>query len=138
MFVTAVVDPPTIYRGDFRPRTDGHSLAAEAVEGTTLTFERVDDVHGRDGLPFGVFGISDRVPDDVLEEHFEHAASLFVYEAGDAFHSAATSESPDGGLRDALDVIAQYFAMSLCASFSQTFATLSSSGHLFVFRLSVR
>ena len=59
-------------------------LAAEPVEGASLALERVDDVHGSDGLPAGVLGVGDRVTDHVLEEHLEDTAGLLVDEAADA------------------------------------------------------
>ena len=39
------------------------NLAAEALEGTALTFQSVDDVHGGDGLSLGVLGVGDGVAD---------------------------------------------------------------------------
>ena len=59
----------------------GH-LAAEAVEGAALALERVDDVHGGDGLAAGVLGVG-HVTDDVLGEDLEDTAGLLVDE-GDA------------------------------------------------------
>ena len=43
-----------------------YSLTAESVEGTALTLQGIDDIHGGDGLPLGVFGVSDGITDDVL------------------------------------------------------------------------
>jgi hypothetical protein len=45
------------------------SSCAEAVEGTALTFEGVDDIQGGDRLALGVLGVGDRVSNDVLEEN---------------------------------------------------------------------
>lgn len=104
-------------------------LAAETVQSAALPFQCVDDVHGGDGLTLGVFGIGDSVPDDVLEEHLQHASGLLVDEAGDTLDSTATCQSSDGGLRDSLDVVPEHFAMSLGATFAQTFASFTSSGH---------
>nr|XP_020008738.1 uncharacterized protein LOC109676951 [Castor canadensis] len=73
-------------------------LASEAVQGAALALERVDHVHGGDRLALGVLGVGDSVPDDVLQEHLQHAAGLFVNEAGDALDSPAPSETPDSGL----------------------------------------
>jgi hypothetical protein len=81
-------------------------LAAEAVQGATLTLERVDDVHGGDCLALGVFRVRDGVANDVLEEDFEHAASLLVDEAGDTLDTASARETANGRLGYALDVIA--------------------------------
>lgn len=41
-------------------------LTAETVQGASLALQSVDDVHGGDGLPLGVLGVSDGVTDDVL------------------------------------------------------------------------
>ena len=91
---------------DATPRPPGNALSAEAVEGLSLTLEGVDDVHGRDGLAASVLGVGDRVTDDVLEEDLEDTAGLLVDETGDALDAATTGETADGGLGDALDVIA--------------------------------
>ena len=45
---------------------DSGRLAAEAVEGAALALERVDDVHGGDGLAAGVLGVGHGVADGVL------------------------------------------------------------------------
>ena len=45
------------------------SLTSESVEGTSLSLEGIDHIHGGDGLPLGVLGVGDGVPDDVLEEN---------------------------------------------------------------------
>ena len=105
------------------------SLTAEAVEGLSLTLEGVDDVHGRDSLAASVLGVGDRVTDDVLEEDLEDTAGLLVDETGDALDTATTSETADGGLGDALDVIAKDLAVTLGASLSKTFASFSSTRH---------
>jgi hypothetical protein len=104
-------------------------LAAEAVEGASLPLESVDDVHGGDGLPLGVLGVGDGVTDHVLKEHLEHAAGLLVDESGDALDSATASQTADGGLGDALDVVTQHFAMTLGASLSESLASLAASSH---------
>ena len=52
-------------------------LTAESVEGAALTFQSVDNVHGSDGLPLGVFGVGDGIPDDVLKEHLEYATAKY-------------------------------------------------------------
>ena len=95
-------------------QTDGRSRA-EAVQGAALALERVDDVERGDGLALGVLSVGDRVADDVLEEaaasarrrergdgHLQHAARLLVDETRDTLDTAATSQTPDRGLGDAL------------------------------------
>jgi hypothetical protein len=43
-------------------------LSTETVKGSALSLQSVDDIEGGDSLPLGVFGVGDRVSDDVLEE----------------------------------------------------------------------
>ena len=57
------------------------NLASEAVESATLTFQRVDHVHGCDGLALGVLTVGDRVSDDVLQEDLQNPSGLLVDES---------------------------------------------------------
>ena len=91
-------------------------LCAETVEGSALAFEGVDDVERGDGLALGVFGVGDRVTDDVLEEdlqsalsmhvprggssqtHLEDTPGLFVDQTRDTLDTTTTGETSDRGL----------------------------------------
>ena len=95
-----------------------------------MTLEGVDDVHGGDGLPARVLGVGDGVTDDVLEEHLEDTAGLLVDEARDALDTATASQTADGGLGDALDVVAKDLAVTLSAALAETFAALATSRHV--------
>ena len=53
-------------------------LATEAVEGTALALESVDNVEGGDGLALGVLSVGDGVTDDTLEEGLEDTTGLLV------------------------------------------------------------
>ncbi|CAG5917160.1 unnamed protein product [Menidia menidia] len=88
-------------------------LASETVQSAALPLERVHHVHGGHGLPLGVLGVGDGVPNDVLQEDLEHPAGLLVDEAGDTLDSATAGQAADGGFGDALDVITENFATSL-------------------------
>ena len=105
-------------------------LTAEAVQGTSLAFQGVDDVHGGDGLPLGVLGVGDGIADDVLEEHLQDTTGLLVDEAGDTLDTTTTSQTADGGLGDTLDVITQHLAVPLGASLSEPLSSLAASSHL--------
>ena len=50
-------------------RWERRRLAAEAVQSAALALERVDDVHGGDGLALGVLAVGDGIANHVLEEH---------------------------------------------------------------------
>ena len=106
----------------------GH-LAAEAVEGAALALERVDDVHGGDGLAAGVLGVGHGVTDDVLEEDLEDTAGLLVDEAGDALDTTTACETADGGLGHTLDVVAEDLAMALGTTLSKSLTALATSRH---------
>ena len=102
-------------------------LSAESVEGLALALERVDDVHGRDGLAASVLSVRDRVADDVLKEDLEDTAGLLVDEARDALDSTPASEAANRGLRDALDVVAQHLAVALGTALAESLSSLSAS-----------
>ena len=104
-------------------------LTAEAVQGATLAFQGVDDVHGCDGLPLCVLGVGDGITDDVLKENLEDTTGLFVDQPRDTLHTTSTSETTDSGLGDALDVITQDFAMTLSASLSKSLSSFAASRH---------
>ena len=106
------------------------NLTAETVQSAALAFQSIDDIHSGDGLALGVFGVGDGITDDVLKEDLKNTAGLLVDQAGDTLDTTAASETADGGLGDALDVVAQNFTMALGASFAESFASLSTSGHL--------
>lgn len=93
------------------------------------TFEGVDDVHGRDGLPAGVLGVGDRVTDDVLQEDLEDTTGLLVDQSRDTLDTTTTCETADGGLGDTLDVIAKDLAVTLGATLSKSLSSFSSARH---------
>ena len=109
--------------------TCSENLTSETVEGATLTFQSVDDVHGGDGLTFGVLGVRDGIADDILEENLEYTACLLVDETGDSLDSTTASESTDCRLRDTLDVITQNFAMTLSTTLSKTLSSFAATRH---------
>ena len=45
---------------------------SESVEGTSLTLQSIDDIHGGDSLPLGVLGVGNGITDDVLKENLEY------------------------------------------------------------------
>uniref|UniRef100_A0A4W6FHK9 Histone H4 n=1 Tax=Lates calcarifer TaxID=8187 RepID=A0A4W6FHK9_LATCA len=100
-----------------------------------LKRQGVDHVHGGDRLPLSVLGVGDSVTDHVLQEDFEHSASLLVDETGDTLDSATASQTADSGLSDSLDVITEDFTVTLSASFTESFPSFSSAAH---FLFSVR
>ena len=91
--------------------TAADRLTTESVQGTSLTLQGIDDVHGSDGLALGVFRVGDGIADDVLKEDLEHAAGLLVDQAGDTLDTATTGQTANGRLGDALDVVAQDFTI---------------------------
>ena len=105
-------------------------LTSESVQGASLPLEGIDHIHGGDGLPLGVLGVGDGIPDHVLEEHLEDTTGLLVDEAGDPLDSSPPRQTADGGLGDALDVVPQHLAVTLGASLSQSLASLATSGHV--------
>ena len=103
------------------------SLSTESVEGSSLTFQGVDDIEGGDSLSLGVLGVGDSITDDVFQEDFEDTSGLFVDQAGDTLDTTSASQSSDGGLGDSLDVVTKNLSVTLGASLSQSFSALASS-----------
>ena len=110
-------------------KTNKKSLASKAVQSAALTLQSVDNVHGSDSLSLGVLSVGDCITDDVLKEHLQHSTSLLIDETADTLHTTTTSETTDGGLGDALDVVTKDLPVTLGASFSETFASFSTSRH---------
>jgi hypothetical protein len=105
------------------------TLVAETVEGAALSLEGVHDVHGGDGLAASVLCVGDGIANDVLQEHLEHSAGLLVDQTGDALDTSSASQTANGGLGDALDVVAKDLAVTLSASLAQSLSSLSSARH---------
>ena len=74
--------------------------ASESVEGSTLSFESVDDVKSGDSLSLSVFGVGHRISDDILEELTQDRSRLIVDSRADSLHSSSSGESSDGWLGD--------------------------------------
>ena len=116
----------------FQRREDkrlGKRLSTETVEGTSLSLEGVDDVEGGDSLSLGVLGVGDGITDDVLEEDLEDTSGLFVDQTGDSLDTSTSSQTSNGWLGDALDVIPKDLTVTLGAAFAESFTSFSSSRH---------
>merc|ERR550532_165051 len=105
-------------------------LSSESVEGTSLPLQSVDHIHGGDGLPLGVLGVGDGVPDDVLEEHLENSTGLLVDQSRDTLDTSTAGQPPDGGLGDTLDVVTKNLPVTLGASLSESLSSFASSSHV--------
>src|SRR2546422_482868 len=46
-------------------------LTSETIEGSSLSLQGIDDIHGSDSLPLGMFSVGDGISDDVT--YTEHA-----------------------------------------------------------------
>merc|ERR1719317_987579 len=111
-------------------RLHSNSSTAKSVQGAPLTFQSIHNVHGRDRLPLRMLRVGDGVPDNVLEEHLQHAPGLLIDEAADPLDATSPSQAPDSWLRNPLDIITQHLAMSLSAPFPQTLSTFPTSRHV--------
>ncbi len=105
-------------------------LTTESVEGTSLTFEGVDDVHGGHGLPLGMLSVGDSITDDILKEHLQDTTGLLVDQARDTLDSTTTSQTTDGRLGDTLDVITEYLPVTLGATLSESLSSFTTARHV--------
>ncbi|EYU26165.1 hypothetical protein MIMGU_mgv1a016698mg [Erythranthe guttata] len=99
----------------------------EPVKSTALPLESINHVHGSYCFAASVLGVGDGVTDHVLQEYLQHATCLFIDQSAYSLHAAPTSQTADGRLCDALDVVAEHFAVALCPALSQPLSALSSS-----------
>jgi hypothetical protein len=95
---------------------DQWRLSTESVQGSPLPLESVDHVEGGDGLAAGVLGVGDCITDDILQKHLEHPTGLLIDQARDTLDSSTASQSADGRLGDALDVVSQDLPVPLGSS----------------------
>ena len=112
------------------------NLTTKSVQSTALALQSIDNVHGGDGLSLGVLSVGDCISDDILQEHLQHSTGLLVDQTADSLHSTTASETPDSWLGDSLDVIPENLPVTLCASFSKTFASFATSRHFFLLNVS--
>jgi hypothetical protein len=118
-------------------------LTTEAVQSAALALESVDDIKGGDGLALGMLGVGDSVANNTLEEGLENTTGLLIdhwqllvivlkrckgngLTSRDTFDTATTSETTDGRLGDALDVVTKNLAVTLRAAFAEALATFSA------------
>ena len=106
------------------------SLTSESVQSAALPLEGIDNIHSGDGLPLGVFGVGDGIPDDVLKEDLEDSTGLLIDESRDTLDSSTASQPSDGGLGDSLDVVSQHLAVTLGASLSESLSSFTTSSHV--------
>ncbi|XP_041786420.1 uncharacterized protein LOC121601669 [Anopheles merus] len=89
----------TIAQGGVLPNIQAVLLPKKTEKkSTALTLQSIHHIHSGDGLTLGVFSVSDRITDHILQKHFQDATGFLVDEAGDTFHSSAPSQTADGGL----------------------------------------
>jgi hypothetical protein len=110
-------------------RLDAH-LCSESVQGASLSLESVDDVKGSHSLSASVLRVGDSVTHNVLKEHLEHSTGLLVDQSGDTLHTSTASQTTNGWLGDSLDVVTQHLSVTLGATLSEAFTSLSTSGHV--------
>ena len=104
-------------------------LTAKAVKSAALPLQSIDHIHGGDGLPLGMLGVGDSIPDDVFQEHLQHTAGLLVDQARYPLHSSTSGQTSDGRFGDPLDVVAENFPVPLGSSLPETFATFATTSH---------
>ena len=105
----------------------GHFLTSEAVQGTSLTLQGIDNIHGGYCLPLGVLGVGDCITDDILKEDLQNSSGLLVDQSGDTLDTTPSCQTTDGWLGDTLDIITKYFPVPLGTTLSQSFSSFTSA-----------
>ena len=107
--------------------------ASETIDGSALSLESVNDIHGCHGFSSGVLSVGDCVSDDAFEESLEDLSGVVINEGGDSLDTSSSGQSSDGWLGDALDgsLVASLLGDSLGADFSfssDSFSAFACSG----------
>jgi hypothetical protein len=104
-----------------------YCLTSKSIEGLSLTLQGIHNIHGSDSLTSRMLRVGDRVSDHILEKDLEHTTSLFVDETRDTLDTATTSETTNGGLCDALDVVTKDLSVTLGTSLSESFSSFAAA-----------
>jgi hypothetical protein len=120
---------------------------------TSLPLEGVDNIERCDGLALGVLGVGDCVADDTFEEGLEDTTGFFVdhcredkldddlgaelfvdgrdeeHTGWDTLDTTTTSETTDGRLGNALDVVTKDLSVTLGTTLAETLSTFAASSH---------
>ena len=74
-----------------------------------------------------MLGICDGITNNVLQKDLEDTTGLLINQPGDALDATTTGQTTDGGLGNALDVVAQDLAVTLRAALSKSLASFSAA-----------
>jgi hypothetical protein len=66
-----------------------------------------------------VFRVRDGIADAIFQKDFEHSTCFFINQTTDTFHTTTTGETTNGRFGNALNVIAQDFAVTLGAALAE-------------------
>nr|XP_049463603.1 uncharacterized protein LOC125906872 [Anopheles coluzzii] len=89
----------TIAQGGVLPNIQAVLLPKKTEKkSAALTLQSIHHIHSGDGLTLGVFSVSDRITNHILQKYFQDATGFLVDETGDTFHSSTPSQTADGGL----------------------------------------
>ena len=77
--------------------------SSETIDGSSLSLESIDDVHGSDGLSSGVLSVGDGISDDSLEEALKDLSGVIIDEGRDSLDTSSSGKPADGGLGDAFN-----------------------------------
>ena len=106
------------------------SLTSESVQSTSLSLQSIDNIHGGDSLPLGVFSVGDSISDDILKEHLQDTTGLLIDQTRDTLDSSTSCQPSDGGFGDTLDVVSQHLPVTLSASLSKSLSSFASTSHV--------
>ena len=112
------------------PKPKRNHILVESINGSSLTLERIHDIESGHRLPLRVFGVGHRIFDHILQKGLDHRSGFLVNLTRDPLHSTSPRQTTNCWLGDSGNISFTAFAESFRSSFSQSFASFSSSGHL--------
>jgi hypothetical protein len=105
------------------------ALASKTVKSSSLSLKSIHNIHGRHSLTPGMLSVRNGITDHILQKDLQHTASFFIDQPADTLHTASPRQTPDGRLRDALNVIAEHLPVTLGTALAQTLASLPTARH---------
>uniref|UniRef100_A0A2P2Q315 Histone H4 n=1 Tax=Rhizophora mucronata TaxID=61149 RepID=A0A2P2Q315_RHIMU len=102
-------------------------LTTKTVQRPALPLESVDDIHGRNSLTTGVFGVGNSITYHILKEYLEDTASFFIDQTANPLYATPASQAPNRRLGDSLNVITQHLSVPFGSSLAQPLTSLAAA-----------
>ena len=123
--ITSLINPQKLRRDtenqtylNLKRNKLNQTLTPKTIESPVLPLQSVNNIHGSNSLAASVLGVGHSIANHVLQEDLEDATCLLIDETADTLDSATPGQTPNGRLRNSLDVIPQNLTVPFRSSLS--------------------